>query len=116
MLVNVISQLSCGYFEKYRSNTGLSCSVTGRADCKKESGSIERGGMLLEFLLQSCCSENVFRLGSSKYGVTLFDGVEHGVWHDFHENGRLAAEGNYEQGKEIGEWQYWDNDGMQQSA
>lgn len=28
-----------------------------------------------------------------------------------HENGNLAAEGNYSQGKEIGKWLYYDEDG-----
>ena len=39
------------------------------------------------------------------------DGKEHGLWKDFHENGKLAAEGQYDMGIEIGEWHYWNIDG-----
>jgi len=40
------------------------------------------------------------------------DGKEHGVWKDFHENGKPAAEGQYDMGTEIGEWRYWNVDGI----
>ncbi|WP_084187244.1 toxin-antitoxin system YwqK family antitoxin [Andreprevotia chitinilytica] len=39
------------------------------------------------------------------------DGKEHGPWRDYHENGQVAAEGQYENGQETGEWKFWDADG-----
>ena len=36
---------------------------------------------------------------------------ETGFWKDYHENGNLAAEGNYSKGEETGIWRYYDEDG-----
>jgi len=38
-------------------------------------------------------------------------GLEEGLWRDFHANGKRAAEGSYRAGKQHGEWSYWDEDG-----
>ncbi|MDE7249578.1 MAG: hypothetical protein K2N82_06760 [Lachnospiraceae bacterium] len=37
--------------------------------------------------------------------------MENGHWKDYHENGQLAAEGDYENGKEVGKWSFYDEDG-----
>ncbi|MBI1891267.1 MAG: hypothetical protein HYS18_11505 [Burkholderiales bacterium] len=38
-------------------------------------------------------------------------GVEHGLWRDYYPNGKLAAEGQYDKGIECGRWRYWNADG-----
>lgn len=42
------------------------------------------------------------------------DGVEQGDWIDYHENGAVAAKGAYDKGVEVGEWEFWNPDGTQQ--
>ncbi|RKI83209.1 hypothetical protein D7V83_09095 [bacterium 0.1xD8-71] len=39
------------------------------------------------------------------------DGLENGHWIDYHENGKIAAEGDYVNGKESGKWSYYDENG-----
>jgi antitoxin component YwqK of YwqJK toxin-antitoxin module len=39
------------------------------------------------------------------------NGLEDGLWKDYHENGQIASEGNYLNGNEIGEWYFYDEDG-----
>jgi len=39
------------------------------------------------------------------------DGLENGLWKDYHENGRPAAEGPFKAGKKDGVWHYWDEEG-----
>ncbi len=39
------------------------------------------------------------------------DGKEDGLWRDFHPNGQPASEGCYREGKEVGVWQFWSSDG-----
>lgn len=39
------------------------------------------------------------------------DGKEEGLWRDHYSNGQLAAEGHYANGEEVGEWRYWMPDG-----
>ena len=39
------------------------------------------------------------------------DGAEIGLWRDYYEDGQLAAEGRYENGLEVGDWKYWKRDG-----
>ena len=39
------------------------------------------------------------------------DGKEDGLWRDFHPNGQPAAEGCYREGKEVGMWRFWNPDG-----
>lgn len=39
------------------------------------------------------------------------DGLEVDVWQDYHPNGQLAAEGMYGSGKEIGYWWFWNENG-----
>ncbi|MDE6055354.1 MAG: hypothetical protein K2G55_16715, partial [Lachnospiraceae bacterium] len=42
----------------------------------------------------------------------LYDnGLENGHWTDYHENGQIAAEGDYINGKEAGKWSYYDKNG-----
>lgn len=41
------------------------------------------------------------------------DGVEDGVWKDYHDNGQRAAEGTYNAGVEAGDLHYWDRDGSE---
>jgi hypothetical protein len=36
---------------------------------------------------------------------------EHGLWREYYPNGQLAAEGLYESGQEVGAWRYWNPDG-----
>lgn len=38
------------------------------------------------------------------YRTSYIDGGEDGRWQDFHENGSIAAKGNYERGQETGTW------------
>src|SRR5690349_10194473 len=38
-------------------------------------------------------------------------GKESGLWRNFHENGQVAVEGSYQEGKKVGEWRYWDASG-----
>jgi antitoxin component YwqK of YwqJK toxin-antitoxin module len=40
------------------------------------------------------------------------DGQEHGLWIDYHPNGKMAARGHYSNGKEVGHWEFWDSDGI----
>ncbi|MDR3615070.1 MAG: hypothetical protein P4L53_16030 [Candidatus Obscuribacterales bacterium] len=42
---------------------------------------------------------------------TYVDGAEHGNWREYYETGNLAAEGRYENGQETGNWKYWNEDG-----
>ena len=44
------------------------------------------------------------------------DGAETGTWRDFHQNGQLASEGPYERGREHGLWRFWDEDGALQAT
>lgn len=39
------------------------------------------------------------------------NGLENGHWTDYHENGNIAAEGDYVNGKEAGKWLYYDESG-----
>ncbi|WP_313623354.1 hypothetical protein [Achromobacter sp.] len=41
------------------------------------------------------------------------DCAEHGPWCDFHANGKKAAEGLYDRGSEVGEWKFWNEDGLE---
>jgi antitoxin component YwqK of YwqJK toxin-antitoxin module len=43
------------------------------------------------------------------------DGQEDGLWRDYHGNGLLAAEGHYQNGKEVGEWKTWNDKGQVES-
>lgn len=43
-------------------------------------------------------------------------GLETGLWKDYHDNGHLAAQGEYKEGKEIGIWQYWDAAGNHEES
>ena len=36
-----------------------------------------------------------------------------GFWEAWYENGQKEAERNFENGKEVGEWKYWDKNGVQ---
>jgi antitoxin component YwqK of YwqJK toxin-antitoxin module len=47
-------------------------------------------------------------MASSRPRVGYVHGKEHGPWRDYHENGQLAAEGEYADGVEVGTWHYWD--------
>jgi antitoxin component YwqK of YwqJK toxin-antitoxin module len=49
--------------------------------------------------------------GSVKSEGTYVDGLEHGQWRDFLENGRPAAIGEYVNGKEDGAWTFYRDDG-----
>jgi hypothetical protein len=40
------------------------------------------------------------------------NGLKNALWRDFHANGNVAAEGAYQQGKEAGQWQCWDEAGI----
>jgi antitoxin component YwqK of YwqJK toxin-antitoxin module len=42
------------------------------------------------------------------------DGKEDGLWRDYHPNGKLAAEGRYVDGKEEGIWRYFDSTGKEE--
>jgi antitoxin component YwqK of YwqJK toxin-antitoxin module len=39
------------------------------------------------------------------------EGREDGPWQDFHDNGQLAAQGSFSAGVETGQWSYWDRAG-----
>ncbi|MBN3724654.1 toxin-antitoxin system YwqK family antitoxin [Burkholderia sp. Ac-20379] len=43
-------------------------------------------------------------------------GKEEGVWRDFHESGKPAAEGAYLGGEKHGRWRYWREDGSEEAA
>jgi antitoxin component YwqK of YwqJK toxin-antitoxin module len=43
------------------------------------------------------------------------DGLETGLWKDYHENGVLAAEGEYREGEEVGVWRFYDEQGELES-
>lgn len=43
-------------------------------------------------------------------------GKETGLWKDYHDNGQLAATGEYKDGMEVGIWQYWDKAGNQEES
>ena len=51
--------------------------------------------------------ENGKRAGEGSYS----HGSEEGLWQYFHPNGQLAAEGHYVEGKEEGAWRYWKTTG-----
>ena len=38
-------------------------------------------------------------------------GKEEGLWRDYYPNGQLAAEGQYRNGVEVGQWRYLSPDG-----
>ena len=42
------------------------------------------------------------------------DGKEDGLWRDFYPNGQIAAEGHYQRGREIGTWRFWSSFGAQE--
>jgi antitoxin component YwqK of YwqJK toxin-antitoxin module len=42
------------------------------------------------------------------------DGKEDGLWRDFHPDGRAAAEGRYREGQEVGVWRFWNLDGTEE--
>jgi len=41
------------------------------------------------------------------------DGKEDGLWRDFHPDGRRASEGHYRDGSEVGVWRFWSADGTE---
>nr|WP_243854249.1 hypothetical protein [Comamonas sp. JUb58] len=43
-------------------------------------------------------------------------GVEHGLWREFHENGQPASEGSYHYGEEVGTWRFWRADGVEEPS
>lgn len=54
--------------------------------------------------------------GSMASEGTYEDGKEHGQWRDYHTNGQLAAEGSYANGVETGIWHYWSADGSPEQS
>lgn len=40
-------------------------------------------------------------------GLVQEDGERHGPWKDFYSDGSLKAEGNYDHGKQVGEWKFY---------
>ena len=44
-------------------------------------------------------------------GIVKEDGNRDGHWKDFHMDGSLKAEGNYDNGKQVGEWKYYHPNG-----
>ncbi|MCK9421111.1 MAG: hypothetical protein M0Q38_00760 [Bacteroidales bacterium] len=44
-------------------------------------------------------------------GIVKDDGNRDGPWKDFYPDGNLKAEGNYDNGKQIGEWKYYHSNG-----
>jgi antitoxin component YwqK of YwqJK toxin-antitoxin module len=44
-------------------------------------------------------------------GIVKEDGNRDGHWKDFYPDGSLKAEGNYDNGKQIGEWRYYHSNG-----
>ncbi len=44
------------------------------------------------------------------------DGKEDGLWRDFHPDGRPASEGHYRDGREVGVWRFWNADGTEESS
>lgn len=42
------------------------------------------------------------------------DGKEDGPWRDLHPNGQPAAEGRYSAGRQVGAWRFWKPDGTQE--
>ena len=42
---------------------------------------------------------------------TLHKTRDHGLYKEWHKNGRLAAQGNYVEGEKVGEWLLWDING-----
>lgn len=53
------------------------------------------------------------RLASEGY---YDDGKEDGVWQDYHDNGQLAVEGAYRAGEKSGLWRYWSSDGTEEQG
>ncbi len=44
-------------------------------------------------------------------GIVKEDGNRDGPWKDYYPDGSLKAEGNYENGKQVGEWKYYHSNG-----
>jgi antitoxin component YwqK of YwqJK toxin-antitoxin module len=44
------------------------------------------------------------------------DGREQGEWRDYHENGQLAALGAFVDGREDGVWQFWNDKGKDEET
>lgn len=44
------------------------------------------------------------------------DGKEDGVWRDYHDNGLLAAEGEYRVGEQFGLLRYWTSEGVEEPS
>ena len=49
--------------------------------------------------------------GDLRSEETYVNGVLHGEYKEWHENGQLSVEGWYEYGEECGEWKHWFSDG-----